>query len=103
MKKRKAVRPDSGPGSIIWFELFGYALYNGFRLFQHGELDQKIDQFETFKSFQKTRHKRTFTSFLFKLANGECFDKNTMVKSFPGLREFINQGNNHAESAVDQI
>ena len=104
MKKRNAVcGSDSGPGSLMWFELFGYALYNGFRLLQHGELDQKIDQFKTFKSFKKTRQKRTFTSFLFKLANGECFNENTMVNSFPGLREFINHGNTHAESAVDQI
>ena len=51
LKKRNAVRgPNSGPGSLIWFELFGYTLYTGFRLFQHEKLDQTIDEFESFKN-----------------------------------------------------
>ena len=76
LKKRKTVRgPYSGSGSLMWFELFGYTLYNGFRLFKHGELDQTIDRFKSFQKFQTTRKKRTFISFLLKLVEGDCFDK----------------------------
>ena len=37
LKKRNAVRgSNSGPGSLIWFELIGYTFYDAFRLYQHG-------------------------------------------------------------------
>ena len=62
LKKRKAVRgPNSGPGSLIWFELVGYTFYDAFRLYQHGQLEQSMQKFSSFKQFQKARQKITFT------------------------------------------
>ena len=50
LKKRMAVRgPDSGPGSLMWFVMFGYTLYNAFRLYQHGQLESQLDSFQSFK------------------------------------------------------
>jgi len=83
LKKRKAVRgPNSGPGSLIWFELLGYMFYDGFCLYQHGQLEKSLHIFSTFKQFQRARRKVTFTSFLFQVVHGNCFDETTMQKHF---------------------
>ena len=94
LKKRKAVRgPNSGPGSLMWFELIGYLFYDGFRLYQHGQLESKLRKFKSFKQFQKARRAITFTSYLFELGNGDGFSEESMSSFFPGLRELINHDN----------
>ena len=99
LKKRMAVRgPDSGPGSLMWFVMFGYTLYNAFRLYQHGHLESQLDSFQSFKQLQKARQKITYTKFLFYLKNSDCFCEESMKKFFPGLKELINHGNPNATS-----
>ncbi|KAL7531815.1 hypothetical protein ACHAWF_003920, partial [Thalassiosira exigua] len=93
LRQRYAKRgPDSGPGSLMWLELLGYIFYDAFRLEQHSQLEEKMDEFQTFKQFQKARRTFTFTKFLFNIANGNCFTEDQMMKYFPGLRELINHG-----------
>ena len=97
LRRRRACRgPDSGPGSLIWCVMIGYALYNAFRLHQHVELEVQLDTLVSFKQFQKARQKITFTKFLYKLANGGFFDEKHMAGFFPGLKEFVDHGTKKA-------
>ena len=91
LKKRIAVRGcDSGPGSLLWLETLGYAMYNGNRLLQHTHLEHRLDAITAFKEFQKRRQAFNHTSFLFKIANGDSFGEMVVSEYFPGLREEIN-------------
>ena len=92
LEKRKAVRgPDSSPGSLMWFSLLGYTIYNAFRLYQHAQLERKLKEYKTFKQFQKARQLMTYTSFLFKLGVGpKCLCERAMVQYYPGLKEHLN-------------
>ena len=98
LRRRRAWRgPDSGPGSLMWCVLLGYALYDAFRLYQHGQLEGQLDEIVSFKQFQKARQKIcTFSKYLYKLANGGCFEEQHLAGFFPGLKEFINHGSKKA-------
>ena len=92
VKNRKAVwGPDSGHGSLIWFNMFDYTFYNGLRTYQHAMIEKKLDQITTFKEFKKARQKVTFTKFLYQLTNRDIFGDVTMNAVFPGLRELIDR------------
>ena len=63
VKRIKAVRgPDSGPGSLMWYNLLDYTFPNGFRVYQYTQLESKLDSFTSFKELQKARQKITLSS-----------------------------------------
>ena len=86
VKKRRAVRgPDSGPGSLMIFNMFDYALYNGLRNWQHSVLESQVSLFTSFRQFQKARQKITYTKFLFKLLEPSGFGILKCLRYYPGL------------------
>ena len=102
LEKRKAVRgPDSSPGSLMWFSLLGYTIYNAFRLYQHAQLERKLTDYKTFKQFQKARQLMTYTSFLFKLGVGPNYlCERAMVQYYPGLKKHLNHSHCLQETAA---
>ena len=106
IKRAKAVRgPDSGPGSLLWFTLLDYILYQSFRLYQHGHMEGKLETFKSFKQFQKERQRnKSYRSFLFCLCNYTGgLESTKMDEYFPGLRQQIDHRTNKQDSANLQM
>ena len=61
---------NSGPGSLYWFVLLDYILFQAFRHYQHGQMESKLDKFKSFKQYQQERKRiSSYQMFLNKLKN----------------------------------
>ena len=102
VKFEKAVRgADSGPGSLLWYTLLDYVLYNAFCFFQISMMEKKLRCITSFKQLQKLKQKQLkFTAFLFKLCDPGCFGEMMMKKFFRGLREMIDHHKQYDELQV---
>ena len=94
IRRIKAVRgPDSGPGSLMFLNVLDYTFFNAFRIYQHAQIESKLESFTTFKQLQKAR--QTISSspaFLFMLSHPDCLNYERMQRFYPGLREAIDRG-----------
>mmetsp|Transcript_19583 Transcript_19583/g.33127 ORF Transcript_19583/g.33127 Transcript_19583/m.33127 type:complete len:478 (-) Transcript_19583:194-1627(-) len=78
----------SAPGSLYWFHLLDYILYQAFRVHQHSSIEGNMDSIETQKRFQSERKRgRTYRGYLYKFVNGLTAPK--MNRYFPGLQARI--------------
>jgi hypothetical protein len=50
---------DSGPGSLLWFDLMDHLLVQYFLRFQHAQLEHSVGDFESFKQFQNKRKRKS--------------------------------------------
>eukprot|EP00984_Skeletonema_dohrnii_P032459 scaffold26691_cov108-Skeletonema_dohrnii-CCMP3373.AAC.1 len=82
---------NSGPGSLMWFIMFGYSLFNGFRFHQHALIEPRLNTFTTFKQLQvaRKRYGGTFEEYLMELGTGDFFSLEALRKFYPGLKEKI--------------
>ncbi len=92
LSRAMAVRgPNSGPGSLMWYLLLDYILYQGFRVYQYALLEKKMDHFITFKQLQKAKQAITFRSYLYHMSSSNSFGEMVLQEYFPGLKENINR------------
>jgi hypothetical protein len=94
-----------GPGSLLWFVLFDYILYNAFRHYQHGQVESKLDSFESFRQFQHTRTSQTsFRMCLRRLSKYDLgLNSSILDDYFPGRKEQVDRmksGQEHPSSAI---
>ena len=64
---------DSAPGSLYWYHLLDYILYQAFRVDQHTSIEGAMDSnlIKTHKQFVRTRKRnRSYRGYLYKLQNG---------------------------------
>ena len=80
--------PDSGPGSLFWFVLMDYILFQAFRHYQHAEIERNLDRMVSFKQFQMERRRKvSYRCYLKKLE--EELKPLALEAYFPGLRQQI--------------
>ena len=80
--------PDSGPGSLLWFVLIDYVLYQAFRHYQHAQIEGKLDNFYSFKQLHNDRKKIvSYRAYLTKLL--DALSPANLETYFPGIRQQI--------------
>ena len=91
LSRAMAIRgPNSGPASLIWNVLLEYILYQDFCVYQYAQLENKLDQFTTFKQVQKVKQTITFGSYLYHMSDSNSFGEMVLQEYFPGLKDNIN-------------
>ena len=80
--------PDSGPGSLLWFVLIDYVLYQAFCHYQHAQIEGKLDNFYSFKQLHNDRKKIvSYRAYLTKLL--DALSPANLETYFPGIRQQI--------------
>ena len=85
----RAIRgKDSAPGSLYWYHLLDYILYQSFRVHQHSSIEGAMKSIKTHKRFLRDRKRnRSYRGYLYRLVNGLTAAK--MDRYFPGLQAHI--------------
>ena len=67
---------DCGPGSIFWYTIFDYLLYNAFRIYQFAKLEEKIrnNSIGNFRQLLKAKQRYNFKAYLYSLSNKDFLE-----------------------------